>query len=103
MDWTQVSTIFGPNMEIIQIGAALFAFIALIWAIRSPFKADINALRSEMHSDINSLRTDTLSLINSMRAENLAFQTEVRGWKEEMHKESKDFHGRLCAIERERK
>ena len=28
-----------------------------------------------------------------------SFETEIRGWKEEIQKDSRDFHGRLCKIE----
>ncbi len=28
-----------------------------------------------------------------------AYKREIRGWKEEIYKEMKDFHGRLCSLE----
>jgi len=96
MDWTQVSTIFGPNMEGLQFGATLVAILALIWTIRGVNKSDINSLRSEVRGDLNTLRSE-------IHSDSLALKTELRGWREDLHKESKDFHGRLCAIERERK
>lgn len=40
-----------------------------------------------------------IALISWLRSDMKSFETEVRGWKEEIQKESKDFHGRLCAIE----
>jgi len=27
------------------------------------------------------------------------FESEIRSWKEEINKEMKDFHGRLCSLE----
>lgn len=27
------------------------------------------------------------------------FESEIRGWKDEINKEMKDFHGRLCSLE----
>lgn len=44
-----------------------------------------------------------IALIGWLRADMKSFETEVRGWKEEIQKESKDFHGRLCAIEERNK
>ncbi len=44
-----------------------------------------------------------IALIGWLRADMKSFESEVRGWKEEMQKESKDFHGRLCAIEERNK
>ena len=36
-----------------------------------------------------------IALISWLRADMKAFETEVRGWKEEVQKEAKDFHGRM--------
>jgi hypothetical protein len=44
-----------------------------------------------------------IALISWLRSDMKAFETEIRGWKEELQKESKDFHGRLCAIEERNK
>lgn len=44
-----------------------------------------------------------IALISWLRADMKSFETEVRGWREEIHKEMKDFHGRLCEIEANRK
>lgn len=40
-----------------------------------------------------------IALISWLRTDMKSFETEVRGWKEEIQKESKDFHGRLCNLE----
>lgn len=40
-----------------------------------------------------------IALISWLRADIKSFETEIRSWKEEIQKESKDFHGRLCSIE----
>lgn len=37
------------------------------------------------------------------RSDMRTFQTEIRSWKEEIQKESKDFHGRLCKLEERKK
>ena len=37
------------------------------------------------------------------RADMREFSAEIRSWKNEINKEIKDFHGRLCAIEEGRK
>jgi len=36
-----------------------------------------------------------IALISWLRADMKSFETKVDGWKEEIQKESKDFHGRL--------
>lgn len=40
-----------------------------------------------------------IALISWLRSDMKSFETKIEGWKEEMQKESKDFHGRLCSIE----
>lgn len=44
-----------------------------------------------------------IALIGWLRADMKSFETEVRGWKDEVQKEMKDFHGRLCSIEERNK
>ncbi len=39
-----------------------------------------------------------IALISWLRSDMKSFETEIRGWKEEINKEMKDFHGRLCSI-----
>lgn len=36
-----------------------------------------------------------IALISWLRADMKSFETKIDGWKEEIQKESKDFHGRL--------
>lgn len=43
-----------------------------------------------------------IALIAWLRSDMKSFETEIRGWKEEINKEMKDFHGRLCASEAKR-
>lgn len=40
-----------------------------------------------------------IALISWLRADIKSFEGEIRGWKEEIYKEMKDFHGRLCSLE----
>lgn len=40
-----------------------------------------------------------VALISWLRADMKSFETEVRGWKDAIQTEMKDFHGRLCALE----
>lgn len=39
-----------------------------------------------------------IALISWLRSDMKSFETEIRGWKEEINKEMKDFHGRLCSL-----
>ncbi len=43
-----------------------------------------------------------IALIGWLRSDMKAFETKIEGWKAEIQKESKDFHGRLCSIEARR-
>lgn len=40
-----------------------------------------------------------VSLIAWLRSDMKAFETKIESWKEEIQKESRDFHGRLCSLE----
>lgn len=40
-----------------------------------------------------------IALMAWLRSDIKSFESEIRGWKDEISKEMKDFHGRLCAIE----
>ena len=40
-----------------------------------------------------------IALIGWLRADMKSFETKIDSWKEEIQKESKDFHARLCVIE----
>ena len=44
-----------------------------------------------------------IAMISWIRSDVKSFEQEIRGWKEEINKEMKDFHGRLCAIEERNK
>lgn len=39
-----------------------------------------------------------IALISWLRADMKSFENKIEGWKEEINREMKDFHGRLCAI-----
>lgn len=40
-----------------------------------------------------------IALISWLRQDMKLFENKIDGWKEEINKEMRDFHGRLCAIE----
>lgn len=44
-----------------------------------------------------------IALISWLRSDVKSFEAEIRGWKDEINKEMKDFHGRMCAIEERKK
>lgn len=44
-----------------------------------------------------------IALISWLRADMKSFETKIEGWKDEINKEMKDFHGRLCALEERNK
>lgn len=39
-----------------------------------------------------------IALISWLRSDMKSFETEIRSWKDEINKEMKDFHGRLCSL-----
>ena len=44
-----------------------------------------------------------VGLMAWLRSDIKTFEGEIRGWKEEIYKEMKDFHGRLCSLEGRKK
>jgi len=64
-------------MDWIQVITIIASNFALFLWVRSESRADNRELRGEMNS----------------------FKTEIRGWKDEINKEMKDFHGRLCSLQ----
>ena len=51
---------------------------------------------------ISWVRSDFKEALHDAKCDNKVFQLEVARWREEMKQETKDFHGRLCAIEERR-
>lgn len=43
------------------------------------------------------------ALVSWIRSDMRQFESEIRSWKEEINKEIKDFHGRMCALEEKKK
>lgn len=54
-----------------------------------------------------ALMASSLGFILWFRSESRAdmreFSAEIRSWKEEIYKEMKDFHGRLCSLEEKKR
>lgn len=44
-----------------------------------------------------------VALMYWIRQDSKDFSAKIESWKEEINKEMKDFHGRLCAIEAEKR
>jgi hypothetical protein len=40
-----------------------------------------------------------IALMSWLRSDMKSFESKIDSWKEEINKEMKDFHGRLCSIE----
>lgn len=40
-----------------------------------------------------------LALFSWLRSDLRQFESEIRSWKDEINKEMKDFHGRMCSLE----
>lgn len=71
MDWVLILTIIGTGV------AVTATIVGVVIGVSSMFKADM----IKMHTDMKT------------------FEGEIRGWKDEIYKEMKDFHGRLCSLE----
>lgn len=44
-----------------------------------------------------------IALFSWLRSDMKSFETKIEGWKDEVNKEMKDFHGKLCALEERNK
>jgi hypothetical protein len=44
-------------------------------------------------------RSDTKAFESKIESNTKAFEAKIESWKDEIAKESRDFHGRLCALE----
>lgn len=75
MDWTIVLTGIGTVASVVGVNITLFSWI----------RADVKEIKAEAAAD----RRDILNLVRSIN--------------QEIQKEMKDFHGRLCAIEERNK
>lgn len=75
-------------MDWMQFGIFLLTLGGIYWSTRT----DLNSLRAEATAD----RRDILQLVRSI-------EQECRSFQSAMVQESKDFHGRLCAIEERNK
>lgn len=71
MDLSLVFTIIGTGAAVVGANIALISWV----------RSDMAQIKSEIRSDIKS------------------FEGEIRGWKDEIYKEMKDFHGRLCYLQ----
>lgn len=52
---------------------------------------------------ISAIVAINITLMAWIRNDTRKFESEIRGWKDEINKEMKDFHRRLCAIEERNK
>ena len=39
------------------------------------------------------------ALLSWLRSDMRTFESEIRSWKDEINKEMRDFHGRMCQLE----
>ena len=82
MDWTQFVILF-------------ITFIGLFIWNRTESRADIRHMDSKLESNRNlsiQIHKENQDIINAIR-------NDAREFQKAMAQESKDFHGRLCAIE----
>jgi len=50
-------------------------------------------------AQVLSIAAINIALISWLRSDMKLFEIKIDGWKEEINKEMKDFHGKLCALE----
>ena len=74
MDVTVILTGLGTVVAVASVNIGLIAWL----------RADMKMFEIEMKTDMKE------------------FKAEIRGWKDEIQKESRDFHARLCVIEETR-
>jgi len=59
---------------------------------------DLGILLTATGAVITIIATN-IGLIAWLRSDMKLFESKIDGWKEEINKEMKDFHGRLCGLE----
>ena len=52
---------------------------------------------------ISWLRSDMKSFEQELKSDMKSFENKIEGWKTEIYREMRDFHGRLCSIEERNK
>lgn len=58
---------------------------------------DLNVVLTAVGSVVAVIAAN-IALISWIRSDFKSFESEIRGWKDEIYKEMKDFHGKLCSI-----
>jgi hypothetical protein len=86
MDWTIILTGMGTVVAIAGVNATLYSWL----------HADIKEIRAEAAAD----RRDLLQIIRDVQT---GIAEETKQFRASMAQETKDFHGRLCAIEERNK
>lgn len=59
---------------------------------------DLNILLTAVGSVVTVIAAN-IALISWMRSDMKLFESKIESWKDEIYKEMKDFHGRLCSLE----
>lgn len=80
----------------------LFSFIYVFHRILSWIGCHIEGGSMDITA-VLAIAGINVALFTWMRSDFKAFEGEIRGWKEEINKEMKDFHGRMCALEERKK
>ena len=63
----------------------------------------IGWVKSDTQRDMDRIEHSMGEMRNEMRDDMNSFKAEVRGWREDMHKQSSDFHARLTVLEHKHK
>lgn len=75
MDLVLMFTIIGTGVAVAGL------IIGAMFTVSSWFLGNMKTFEANLQSDMRS------------------YKTEIRSWKDEINKEMKDFHGRLCSLE----
>jgi hypothetical protein len=79
------------NVLLTALGSVI-AVIAANIALISWMRSDMKSFEAKVSGDMKSFEGKISSDMKS-------FEIKIEGWKEEIYREMRDFHGRLCTIE----
>jgi uncharacterized membrane protein YgaE (UPF0421/DUF939 family) len=82
MDFTVILTIIGTTIAIIGSNIALISWL----------RSDMKGFESKIETNMKDFEKKNENYLK-------AFENKIEGWKNEIYKEMRDFHGRLCAID----
>ncbi len=93
MDATLILTVVGTAIAIIGVNIGLMSWL------RSDMKAFENKIEANMKAFENKTEANMKSFEDKSESNLKAFENKIESWKNELYKEMRDFHGKLCTLD----